>query len=81
MSEFNITVQLSAEVLFVLFHNTINPLRRRQFMYCGVEYNRSSWLSTRKQDVNVNVNVNQEFLTWLKQPELLRSPRKRSADI
>ena len=31
--------------------------------------------------VNVNVNVNQEFLTWLKQPELLRSPRKRSAEI
>jgi len=23
---------------------------------------------------NVNVNVNQQFLTWLKQPELLRSP-------
>ena len=25
--------------------------------------------------------VNQELLAWLKQPELLRSPRKRSAEI
>jgi len=30
---------------------------------------------------NVNVNVNHNFFTWLKQPKLSRSPRRRSTEI
>jgi len=29
----------------------------------------------------VNVNVNREFLAWLKQSKLLKSPRERSTEI
>jgi len=29
----------------------------------------------------INVNVNREFLAWLKQPKLLQSPRERSTEI
>jgi len=43
MNKFNITVQLSLDPLF---HNTINPQRRRQFLYYSVEHIRNFWLST-----------------------------------
>jgi len=29
----------------------------------------------------VSINVNREFVVWLKQPKLLQSPRKHSTEI